>query len=160
MKLYISGETVLSSKSIHKSTTLALKNLCLNVPFFFLNNLFMCPPSYLVWCYFKEPLPLYLFLSGCTHIIFVPPVWSIMAQTFVFVTIIYRPSLRNAHPSSLYLTVHPGSLSTVVAPSKPFAHGVQTIWLHGVAILNDDCCERDLYKLSNKNDTVLYNREV
>src|SRR6218665_4227591 len=39
----LSTETVLSSNSFHKSTTLALKNLCPIVPFLFLNNLYLCP---------------------------------------------------------------------------------------------------------------------
>src|SRR6218665_172846 len=39
----LSTETVLSSNSFHKSTTLALKNFCPNVPFLFLNNLYLCP---------------------------------------------------------------------------------------------------------------------
>src|SRR6218665_2410949 len=36
-------ETVLSSNSFHKSTTLALKNFCPNVPLLFLNNSYLCP---------------------------------------------------------------------------------------------------------------------
>src|SRR6218665_1717902 len=38
-------ETVpgLSSNSFHKFTTLALQNFCPNVPFLFLNNLYICP---------------------------------------------------------------------------------------------------------------------
>src|SRR6218665_3971888 len=39
----LSTETVLSSNSFHKSTTLALKNFCPSVPFLFLNNLYLCP---------------------------------------------------------------------------------------------------------------------
>src|SRR6218665_3969088 len=39
----LSTETVLSSNSFHKSTTLALKNFCPIVPFLFLNNLYLCP---------------------------------------------------------------------------------------------------------------------
>src|SRR6218665_1898342 len=38
----VSTKTVLSSNSFHKSTTLALKNFCPNVPFLFLNNMYLC----------------------------------------------------------------------------------------------------------------------
>src|SRR6218665_2435481 len=39
----LSTDTVLSSNAFHKSTTLALQNVCPSVPFLFLNNLYLCP---------------------------------------------------------------------------------------------------------------------
>src|SRR6218665_595063 len=41
--LTLSTETILSSNSFHKSTTLAQKNFCPIGPFLFLNNLYLCP---------------------------------------------------------------------------------------------------------------------
>jgi len=90
----LSTETVLSSYSFHKSTTLSLKNFCPNVTLLFLNNLYLCPQVTLLGV-LTQPLPLFWFLFSTLYASIKSPLCLLSP-----VLLVHTFSPRNSNPCS------------------------------------------------------------